>query len=93
MEIRRASAPSGQAVGQLWLRAFDDALPTVRRAHSDGEVISHFRDVVVPQGNTWVAVEPTEASSEEGVAERVVGMMEVTDGELGQLYVDPRFQN
>ncbi|MFJ5777192.1 GNAT family N-acetyltransferase [Streptomyces sp. NPDC093094] len=77
--LRRAVAADADAVADVYLRSFDTALPTVRRAHSDDEVRAYLRDVVVPGHETWVA-------EAEGV---VVGLM-VLDGEqLSQLYLDP----
>ena len=60
MVVRRASEADSEAVTEVWLRSFDAALPTVRRAHSDDEVRAWFRNVVVPYKQTWVAVAGTE---------------------------------
>jgi GNAT superfamily N-acetyltransferase len=77
--IRRAAALDSVAAAQVWLRSYDAALPTVRRAHSAEEVRAWVRDVLVPRRETWVAV--AEAT--------VVGMMVLHDGWLDQLYLDP----
>ncbi|MFF1966298.1 GNAT family N-acetyltransferase [Streptomyces sp. NPDC058232] len=80
--VRRAVASDAAAVAEVWLRSFTTALPSVRRAHTDDQVRSWFREVVVPGQETWVA-------TVEGSA---VGMM-VLDGEdLDQLYLDPAWQ-
>lgn len=80
--VRRAIGSDATAVADVWLRAFAAALPNVRRAHTDDQVRSWFREVVVPDQETWVAT----------VAGSVVGMM-VVDGEaLDQLYLDPAWQ-
>ncbi len=80
--LRPAAESDAAAVADVYLRSYDAALPTVRRAHSDAEVREFFRYVVVPAGGTWLA----EAAGE------AVGMM-VRDGdELSQLYVTPRWQ-
>ncbi|MFJ9041881.1 GNAT family N-acetyltransferase [Streptomyces sp. NPDC102406] len=64
------------------MRSFTAALPNVRRAHTDDEVRSWFREVVLPGLETWVAT----------VDGSVVGTM-VLDGEdLDQLYLDPPWQ-
>ncbi|WP_320775883.1 GNAT family N-acetyltransferase [Streptomyces sp. CRN 30] len=77
--IRRAVASDAAAVADVWLRAFAAALPGVRRAHTDDQVRSWFREVVVPGQETWVAT----------IDGSVAGMM-VLDGEdLEQLYLDP----
>ncbi|MET9496183.1 GNAT family N-acetyltransferase [Streptomyces sp. NPDC006552] len=80
--VRRAVASDAAAVADVWLRSFAAALPGVRRAHTDDQVRSWFREVVVPGQETWVAT----------VDGSVVGMM-VLDGEdLEQLYLDPAWQ-
>ena len=96
-EVRRATAADAEMVADVWLRSFGGALPTVRRAHSDDEVRSWIRDVVVPDRETWVA-------TVDGV---VVAMMVLAAGggsagsnrgdaagigEIDQLYVDPSAQ-
>ncbi|MFD9883725.1 GNAT family N-acetyltransferase [Streptomyces alboflavus] len=63
--LRPATEADARAVADVYLRSYDAALPTVRRAHSDDEVRDFFRYVVVGRGGTWVA----EAAGE------VVGMM------------------
>lgn len=79
LAVRRAVDSDAGAVAEVWLRAFTAALPGVRRAHTDDQVRSWFREVVVCDQETWVAT--VEAS--------VVGMM-VVDGEaLDQLYLGP----
>lgn len=80
--VRRAVDSDAASVAAVWLRSFTAALPSVRRAHTDHELRSWFREVVVPGQETWVAT--AEGS--------VVGMM-VVDGEsLDQLYLDPAWQ-
>ncbi|QNE79203.1 GNAT family N-acetyltransferase [Streptomyces finlayi] len=77
--LRRAEPGDGAAVAEVYLRSFDAALPTVRRAHDDDGVRAFFRDVVVVHHETWVADE----------AGTVVGMMVLEDGRMEQLYLDP----
>ncbi|MER6038566.1 GNAT family N-acetyltransferase [Streptomyces sp. NPDC001835] len=80
--LRRAVAADAGAAADVWLRSFAAALPTVVRPRTDDDVRGHFRDVVVPLRETWIAVE-TAAES------RTVGVM-VLDGDLlSQLYLDP----
>lgn len=38
MALRPATSSDPAAVAEVWLRSFDAALPTVRRAHSDDDV-------------------------------------------------------
>ncbi|MFH9129169.1 GNAT family N-acetyltransferase [Streptomyces griseoaurantiacus] len=77
--VRRAVAAEADTVAGLWLRSFDAALPTVRRARTDEEVRGWFREVVEPAGDTWVAAGP----------DRLLGMMVLDGEELDQLYLDP----
>lgn len=77
--LRPARPDDGPVVAEVWLRSFDAALPTVRRAHADDDVRRWIRDVVVPGGDTWVA--------ETGDA--VVGVCALSPGWIDQLYLDP----
>lgn len=77
--LRRAERGDAAAAAGVWLRSYDSALPTVRRAHTDDEVRAWFRDVVVPERETWVAV----------AGGAVVAVMVLHDDWLDQLYVDP----
>ncbi len=93
-EVRRATAADADVVADVWLRSFGRALPTVRRAHSDNEVRSWIRDVVVPGRETWVAsvdgavaammVLDAGGSSADSAGGGAAGV-----GEIDQLYVDP----
>jgi GNAT superfamily N-acetyltransferase len=80
--FRRADSTDAAGVADLWLRSFTAALPTVRRAHSDDEVRAWFRDVVVPNHETWLAVA-------DGAP---VGLLVLDGGELEQLYLDPSWR-
>ncbi|MFD7324799.1 GNAT family N-acetyltransferase [Streptomyces sp. NPDC059875] len=80
--VRRAVDSDSAAVAEVWLRSFTVALPGVRRAHTDDQVRSWFRDVVVPGQETWVAT----------VEGSVVGMMVLDGDDLDQLYLDPAWQ-
>ena len=77
--LRRAVPADAPAVADVWLRSFTAALPDVRRAHTDDEVRGWFRDVVVPERETWVA------DADGGV----VGLMVLGPGVVEQLYLDP----
>ena len=77
--LRPAGAADAAAIADVWLRSFDSALPTVRRAHSDDEVRGWIRDVVVPDHDTWVAE----------VDGAVVGVLVLSDGWIDQLYLAP----
>ena len=54
-------------------------------AHTDDEVREWVRTRLVPQMETWVAVEPDQG----GGLERILGFATVAPGWLEQLYVDP----
>jgi GNAT superfamily N-acetyltransferase len=80
--LRRAVPADALPAADVWLRSFDAALPSVRRAHDDAEVRDWFSRVLVPQYETWVAV--TENS--------VVGLLVLNGAELKQLYLDPAWR-
>ncbi|MER7840465.1 GNAT family N-acetyltransferase [Streptomyces sp. NPDC096040] len=80
--LRRAAGPDAAAVADVWLRSYSAALPSVVRARSDDEVRAYFREVVVPERETWLAE----------VAGRVVGVMVLAGDLLSQLYLDPEWR-
>ncbi len=83
IEVRRAGADDAADMADVWLRSYDAALPTVRRAHTDDEVRAWFADVVVVQRESWVAV--ADGS--------VVGLLVLDEGnELDQLYLAPAWR-
>ena len=77
--LRPARPDDGPAVAEVWLRSFDVALPTVRRAHPDDEVRRWIRDELVVRADTWVA--ETDGA--------VVGVLALSPGWIDQLYLDP----
>ncbi|MBO4258095.1 GNAT family N-acetyltransferase [Streptomyces griseorubiginosus] len=79
--LRRAAAADARAAADVWLSSFAAALPTVVSPRSPDEVRGHFRDVVVPFRETWVA------DAEDGHG--IVGVMVLADDELSQLYLAP----
>ncbi|MEU8353560.1 MULTISPECIES: GNAT family N-acetyltransferase [Streptomyces] len=80
--LRRADPQDAAAVADVWLRSYDAALPSVRRAHPDDAVRAWFRQVVVPGGCTWLAE----------TGHTVTGMMTLDGPELAQLYLDPAWR-
>jgi enamine deaminase RidA (YjgF/YER057c/UK114 family)/GNAT superfamily N-acetyltransferase len=80
--LRRAADADAGPAAEVYLRSFDAALPTVRRAHTDDEVREWFRYVVVPSQETWVAV----------AGEETVGVMVLEGEELSQLYLAPEWR-
>ncbi|MEU5476670.1 GNAT family N-acetyltransferase [Streptomyces mirabilis] len=79
--LRRAGPADALPAADVWLRSFDAALPSVRRAHDDAEVRDWFSRVLVPQYETWVAV-----------TDSVVGLLVLNGAELKQLYLDPAWR-
>jgi GNAT superfamily N-acetyltransferase len=77
--LRPARPGDAPAVADVWLRSFDAAMPTVRRAHTDDEVRRWIADVVVPRAGTWVAE----------CAEGVVGVCALSPGWIDQLHLAP----
>ncbi len=82
VDLRPATGSDAAAVADVWLGSFDDALPTVRRAHTDEEVRGWIRDVLLPGHDVWVA----DASGS------VVGMLALSEGWLDQLYLVPEWR-
>ena len=82
IEVRRATGADAGAVADLWLASFDDALPTVRRAHDDDDVRGWIRDHLVARTEAWVAVRGAE----------VVAILGLAPGWIEQLYVAPAHQ-
>ncbi len=82
LSIRTAGPDDAAAVAEVWLRAWESALSSVVRAHSDDEVRGWVRDTLLPGERVQVAV----------AAGRIVGLLATTPGWVEQLYVDPLFQ-
>lgn len=80
--IRPAEPTDAVAIAEVWLRSFNAALPTVRRAHSDDDVRGWIRDVLVPAGTVLVVEVNT----------TVVGLLALRSSWIEQLYVDPEWQ-
>ncbi len=82
LTIRTAGPEDAPAVAEVWLRAWDSALASVVRAHSDDEVRGWVRDILLPGNRVRVAV----------VDGRIGGLLATAPGWIEQLYVDPLFQ-
>src|SRR3954447_4184301 len=80
--LRPALPCDAAAIGDVWLRSFDAALPTVRRAHSDDEVRGWVREVLLPGHEVWVAE----------AAGAVVGVLALSRGWVDQLYLEPAWR-
>ena len=79
IEIRRATDADAGAVADVYLASFNQALPTVRLAHTDDEIRQHTRSHWVAQSECWVAEDNGE----------LVAMMVLKPGWVDQLYVAP----
>jgi len=68
----------------VWWRAWHSAFPGVDHPQAFEQWHARLRDVLIPQGTTWVAE----------MAGRVAGFLLLTDGGsyLSQLFVDPDVQ-
>lgn len=82
VHLRRGLLDDATQIADVWLRSFQAAMPTVRRAHTDEEVRAWIHDVLVPQTEVWVA---------EGDL-TVLGVLALSEGWVDQLYVDPDWQ-
>lgn len=80
IELRRGAPSDARPVADLWLRARNEASPTIPSAvHSDDEVREWFSSHVVGDLEFWVAEDD----------ERLAGILVFDDGRLDQLYVEP----
>lgn len=80
MAIRRAVVADADSIAEVYLASFQAALPEVRLAHSNDDVHRWVKEHLVPQTETWVAVD----------GEEVVGMLSLSPGWINQLYVAPQ---
>lgn len=79
--IRRATADDASGIGDVWLaswRATFDFPP----GHPDDDVRRWLAGELVPNSETWVAVDGSAAG-------RVVALMALSDDKVEQLYVAP----
>lgn len=81
--IRRAAELDAAAIGELLLSSFRAALPAIRLVHTDDQVRSWVRDVLVAVHETWVAEQP----SGTGEGRPIVGFMTLHGSHIEQLYV------
>jgi GNAT superfamily N-acetyltransferase len=80
METRRARPSEAAAIGDLYWRAREAAVPAIPPSvHDRDDVLDHFATVVLPQRDTWVAVD----------GERIVGLLVLAPGWIDHLYVEP----
>jgi ribosomal protein S18 acetylase RimI-like enzyme len=78
-DISPAVAADATEIGDLYLVARNDALPFLRRVHSDEQVRAWIADVLLKKSRVWVARRE----------QRMVGFLALNHSELEQLYVLP----
>lgn len=80
-EVRRAAASEAVEVADVWLRSRHASMPAIPApVHTDDEVRSWFREVVLPDRDVWVVVDRAGA---------IAALLVLEDGWLDQLHVDP----
>lgn len=80
LTIRLADADEAPVVAELYLRARKAAVPAIPPSvHDDDDVRGWVRDVLVPTGGVWLAVE----------GDDVVGFLALAPGWVEHLYLDP----
>jgi ribosomal protein S18 acetylase RimI-like enzyme len=78
--IEPASPDRAEAIGDVYLSAWAEALAGVHRPHTDGEVRAWLRDVAMKRARTWVALDGAGA---------VVGFVMLAGAAIDQLFVRP----
>ena len=79
VRVRPATVSDAAEIADVYLASFH-ATYEFPLAHTDDEVRTWIRDVLVARGHAWVALDADDA---------VVAMMAVNAGDLDQLYVRP----
>jgi ribosomal protein S18 acetylase RimI-like enzyme len=79
--LKRATAAEARQIAELYLAARADALPYLRRIHTDESVGTWIQDILLTQTETWVAYR----------ANLVAGFMSLNADHLDQLYVHPDY--
>lgn len=79
VELRRATNADADAVADVYLASFKQALPTVQLAHDDESIRRHIRGVIASGRDCWVAADGDE----------IVGLMFLKPGWVDQLYIAP----
>src|ERR1700710_2464953 len=77
--FERATQADTAAIAVLYMAAWADALPNVRRVHSDDDVRAWIGGAMLDRGETWIARN----------GERIVGFMTLIGDDLDQLYLLP----
>jgi ribosomal protein S18 acetylase RimI-like enzyme len=81
LSVEKASTGDADEIATLYLASRADALPYLSRVHTDNEVHTWIRNVVLTQGETWVA----------RLTGSIVGFMALVGNDVDQLYVLPGY--
>ena len=79
--MEQASTDDANGIATLYLASRADALAYLRRVHTDNEVHAWIRNIVLTQGETWVA----------RLRGSIVGFMALVGNDVDQLYVLPGY--
>jgi GNAT superfamily N-acetyltransferase len=77
--IERATAGDAAEIAELYLASRSDALPFLRRVHSDAETRRWIADTLLTTRETWIARS----------GGRIVGVLALQGEDLDQLYLLP----
>jgi GNAT superfamily N-acetyltransferase len=81
VKLDRAIASDAAGIAAVYLASRADALPYLRRVHTDDEIRNWISTVLLVRSETWVA----------RIDHRIVGFMALVGDDLDQLYVLPGF--
>jgi GNAT superfamily N-acetyltransferase len=81
-QLRRARPEDAPAVAEVFLAARAAAMPYLPELHTDAEICTWIRDVVLMGSEVVVAL----------VDEQVVGFAALDEGTLNHIYVHPKMQ-
>jgi ribosomal protein S18 acetylase RimI-like enzyme len=79
LSLMQALDSDADEIAELYLASRADALPSLRRVHTDGEVRAWIKEVALKRAETWVARRDS----------AIVGFITVVGEEIQQLYVLP----
>jgi GNAT superfamily N-acetyltransferase len=80
MAFRRATSADADSVADLYLASFRHAYPDWPPVHTEDEVRGWIAGHLIPEAETWVAVEPDGS---------IVGLMALDGEDVDQLYLRP----
>ena len=83
IEIREAEPGDAPEIAEIHLAARREAMPYLRRAHTDGETRDYFARVVGDRPSAWWVAR---------IGHEIVGYMLIDGADLDHLYVRPGWQ-